>query len=58
MKIEIGKTYTHKLSGDALTVVKLLDTVAKCTSKNTIVICEKPLLEINTVVCSIENLTL
>jgi hypothetical protein len=54
--IQTGKTYTHKLTGDKLTVIKLFDGVAKCETEQEIVISERPYLATKTQICKLDNL--
>ena len=56
-KIKVGESYTHKLTGDKLRVVKLFDGVAKCETEQETVISERPFLSTKTQICKLDNLT-
>lgn len=54
--IKAGESYTHKLTGDKLKVVKLFDGMAKCETEQETVISERPFLSTKTQICNLDNL--
>ena len=50
------KIFTHRNTGEKLRIKKIYGSVVTCESETITVITEKPYLDTNIVICSIENL--